>query len=214
VKANQTISNLQSDLETTQVGAETHKAEYDTKVTRFQSNNSNLQSELRGLKREVADDKRTLSLGIADFKQWMRENSVKADKLISDPDPSVSSSDIHHVLAHNALVKVGLDKWSSAYEDAKKVFFHSLIGVLVFTHPHVKSLVTRPSAMGYIAQALARIGMGEPEEAMQAFDLAFGNCNPKESNLLLLIKVCDRYVSQAANRLCHLDHHVICGPEM
>ncbi|KAF8545567.1 hypothetical protein OG21DRAFT_1492228, partial [Imleria badia] len=102
VKANQTISNLQSDLETTQ------------------SNNSNLQSELRGLKREVADDKRTLSLGIADFKQWMRENSVKADKLISDPDPSVSSSDIHHVLAHNALVKVGLDKWSSAYEDAKK----------------------------------------------------------------------------------------------
>ena len=43
--------------------------------------------------------------------------------------------------------------------------------------------------MGYIVQALAQIGMGEPEKAMQVFDLAFGNCNPNESNLLLLIKV-------------------------
>jgi hypothetical protein len=31
---------------------------------------------------------------------------------------------------------------------------------------------------------------------MQVFDLAFGNCNPNESNLLLLIKVCDPYVWQ------------------
>jgi hypothetical protein len=45
--------------------------------------------------------------------------------------------------------------------------------------------------MGYIAKALAQIGKGESEKAMQVFDLAFGNCNPIESNLLLLIKVCD-----------------------
>lgn len=45
--------------------------------------------------------------------------------------------------------------------------------------------------MGYIAKALALVGKGEPEEAAQIFDLTFGNCNPSESNLLLLIKVCD-----------------------
>ena len=43
--------------------------------------------------------------------------------------------------------------------------------------------------MGHIVKALAQIGMGEPERGMQVFDLAFGNCNPNESNLLLLIKV-------------------------
>lgn len=47
--------------------------------------------------------------------------------------------------------------------------------------------------MGYIAKALAHIGKGESEEAMQVFDLVFRNCNPEESNLLLLIKVCNLY---------------------
>ena len=45
--------------------------------------------------------------------------------------------------------------------------------------------------MGHIAKALAQIGMGEPEKAMQVFDLAFGDCDPNESNFLLLIKVCN-----------------------
>ena len=57
------------------------------------------------------------------------------------------------------------------------------------THPHVKSIVIRPSAMGHIAKALAQVGKGDPEKAMQVFDLAFRNCNPNESDLLLLIKV-------------------------
>ena len=43
--------------------------------------------------------------------------------------------------------------------------------------------------MGYIVKALAKLGMGEPEKAMQVFDLAFRNCNPSESDLLLLVKV-------------------------
>ncbi|KAF8550860.1 TPR-like protein [Imleria badia] len=152
VEANQTISNLQSYLQTAQL------------------EKSDLQSALATLKKKVTEDKQRLSLGLTDFKQWMRKNSVDADKLISVPDPSTSSSDIHHVLAHNALAKVRSENWSSAYEDAEK------------------SLVTRPSAMGYISKALAQIGMGEPEEAMSVFDLAFANCNPKDSSLLLLIK--------------------------
>ena len=134
-------------------------------------------------------------MSITDFTQWMCENSVNADTLISVPSPSTSLSDIHHVLAHNALVNVHAGNWSSAYEDAQKVIFHSLIAVLVYTHPPLKSIVARESATAHIVKALAQIGMDDTDQALQSFDLAFRNCNPKESNLLLLIKVCDLYVS-------------------
>ena len=176
-------------IETARKEAETLKADYDTKVTRLQCDKSGLRSALGALKREVAEGKQRLSLGIGDFKQWMHKSSVNADSLISAPDPSTSSTDIHQVLAHNALQKVHSRLWSSAYEDANKVIFHALIYVVMPTHPHDKSIVIRPSAMGYIAKALAQIGMGEPEKAIQVFDLAFRNCDPNESNLLLLTKV-------------------------
>ena len=106
MKVNQSISNLQLDLQTLRVGPNTHTADDNTKVTHFQLENSDLQSALGTLKTEVTEDKRRLSLGITDFTQWMSENSVNTDTLISVPDPSTSSSDIHHVLAHNALVNV------------------------------------------------------------------------------------------------------------
>ena len=170
-------------------GAEALKANCDTKVTRLQLENSDLQSALSALKSEVTREKRGLSLGIIDFTQWIRENSVNADTLISVPDPSMPSSDIHHVLAHNGLVKVSSKSWSSAYEDAQKVISHTLISVLMSTHPPLKSIVARPSAMAHIVKALAQIGMGDTDEALRLFDLAFRNCIPKESNLLLLIKV-------------------------
>ena len=140
---------------------------------------------------EAAEGKQRLSPGISDFKQWMRGSSVNADSLISDYDRS-SSSDIHQVLAHNALLKVRSQNWSSAYEDANKVIL-SCHPCTYVRSSHVKSIVIRPSAMGHIAKALAQIGMDEPEKATQVFDLAFGNCNPNESNLLLLIKVCDLF---------------------
>ncbi|KAF8555429.1 hypothetical protein OG21DRAFT_1521769 [Imleria badia] len=182
VKANQTISNLRSLLKAARrnseallakkrVEAETLKVDYDIKVSCFQRENSDLRSALDALKREVAEDQTRFSLGIGDFNRWMCESSVNADTIILDSVPLTSSSDAHHVLAHNALVNVRSEKWSSAYEDAEK------------------SIVARPSAMGYIVKSLAQIGKGEPEVAMQVFDLAFGNCNPNESNLLLLIKL-------------------------
>jgi hypothetical protein len=183
--------SVQSNLETTPKGTETLKAEYDAEVIRLQRDKSDLQSALEALIMEVAEGKQRLSPGLDDFKQWMRDSSVSVDTLISAFDPSNPSSDIHQVLAHNALVKVRSQIWSSAYEDANKAIFHSLIRVVMSTHAHVKSIVIRPSAMGYIAKALAQIGNGEPEKAMQVFDLAFRNCNPIESNLLLLVKVCD-----------------------
>ena len=216
VKANWSISNLQSDLQTAQEAAEALKANYDSKVTRLQLEKSDLQSAFNDLKREVTEGQQRLSLGFINFKQWMRENSINAGTLISVPDPSTSSSDTHHILAHNALVKVRSENWSSAYEDAQKVSFYFLVGVLVSTHPPLKSIVTLPSAMAHIVKALAQIGMGETEEALKAFDLAFGNCDPKESNLLLLIKVCDPYAQQTCTvtHRCHLGRHRICGPQM
>ncbi|KAF8550593.1 TPR-like protein [Imleria badia] len=106
----------------------------------------------------------------------MRERSRNTDTLIADPDPSSSAT--HHALAHNALLKLRSGDWSSAYDDAEK------------------SIVTRPSTMGYIAKAVAHIGKGEPEEAMQVFDLAFGNRNTNESNLLLLVQAISLFAAR------------------
>ena len=203
VEGNRRILSLQSALETARKEVETLKADYDTEVIHLQRDKSDLQSVLGALKRGVAEGKQRLSLGIDDFKQWTRESSVNADTLISDPDPSPSSTEIHHVLVHNALLKVRSEIWSSAYQDANKVILHSLIRVLMFTHAHLESIVIQPSAMGYIAKALAQIGMGETEKAIQVFDLAFGNCNPNESNLLLLIKVYNAITWQVSHPLKH-----------
>ena len=130
VDANRRMLTLQSALEITREKGEILKAEYDTKVTRLQRDRSELRSALGALKREVVEGKQRLSLGIGDFKQWMRENSVNQDTLISDFDQSISSSHSHHVLAHNALLKVRSQIWSSAYEDANKVTYHSVIRVV------------------------------------------------------------------------------------
>ncbi|KAF8547530.1 hypothetical protein OG21DRAFT_1517260 [Imleria badia] len=56
--------------------------------------------------------------------------------------------------------------------------------------------------------------MGESEEAMQVFDLAFRNCNPNESELLLLIKVCGPYVWQVSDTTNFTDHPLIYVTEM
>ncbi|KAF8555608.1 hypothetical protein OG21DRAFT_1483747 [Imleria badia] len=193
VKANQTISNLESALKSAREDAaaaetllaknraetETLKADFDTKVARLHHGKVDLQAALGALERKVAEDEQRLSLGIGDFKQWMCESSVGADTLISVPDRAASSNDNHHILAHNALLKVRLENWSSAYDDAKK------------------SIISRPSAMAFIVMALAQIRNGdELEKSMRRFDLAFANCNPKESKLLLLIKAIILFVAQ------------------
>ena len=186
-QADQTISRLQSELGTTRREAGTLR----DNVSSFQRSKSELQSAIHTLKGEIAEAKLRMSPGIGDFKQWMRKNSINTDSLI---DLSSSSSDMHHVHAHNALMNLRAEKWSLADEDAKRVIFR-FVGVLLSIHPHVKSIDSRSSAMGYIAKAVAQIGLGDPEKAMQVFDLGLANCNPDESNLLLLIKVSDPYIA-------------------
>ena len=85
MKANQSISNLQLDLQTLRVGPNTHKADYNTKVTHFQLEKSALQSTLGALKTEVTEDKRRLSLGITDFTQWMSGHNLTHKLLVVTP---------------------------------------------------------------------------------------------------------------------------------
>ncbi|KAF8547590.1 TPR-like protein, partial [Imleria badia] len=201
VRANQRISTLQSDFQTAQCSNSNLQSALDAQkgavikanqtISNLQSDLATTQSALDALKREAAEDRLKLSLGIGDFKQWMRQNSVNADSLISDPDPLTSSSDIHHVFAHNALVNVRSKDRSLAYANARK------------------SIDARPSTMGYIAKALAQIGMGEPEKAVQVFDLAFANCNPDESNLLLLIKTILLFMARKCDTAISRVHDLI-----
>lgn len=120
--------NLQSDLETARQEARKLKVDFPT-----------VQSALAALTREVANDKERLSIGIGDFKRWIRQSSVNADTLISDSDRSMFSSDTHHVFAHNALRKVRSEDWISAYEDANKVIF-ILISMYLCPLIHTSSL--------------------------------------------------------------------------
>ena len=186
-EGNQWIQTVQSALEAVHQDATKIKDNYGTEVVPLQGDKPILQSALAALKTEMARQEQWLSSGIGDFKKWIRESSVGVNTIL---DPSTSSGDIHHVLAHNALVKVRSENWSSAYEDAKQVILHILTREFVINYSHVQSIIARTSAMGYTAKALAQIGKGEPEEAMQVLDLAFRNCNPNESHLLLLVKVC------------------------
>ena len=175
-------------------------ADYNPKVTDLQRQDSDLQSELAPLNRESSGGEPSPSPGISDFKRWMRENSVNANKVISVPDPSTYPSDIHHRLAHNALVHLRSKDWSSAHMNARKVNLHSC-RCTYFHSSTVQSIENRPSAMGYIAKAVAQLRMSEPEKADQVFDFAFANCHPDESDFLLVIKVCDPY---AGKSLIHL----------
>lgn len=48
---------------------------------------------------------------------------------------------------------------------------------------------TQPSVIGYIAKAMVRVGKGEFQAGIRAFDLAFVHCNLEEVAFLLLIRV-------------------------
>ena len=196
-ESNQRIQSVQSALEAARQDARKVKDDYDKEVVCLQGEKSDLQSALTALRAEMAGQKQRLSPGIGDFKKWLRESSVGANTVL---DPSSSPGDIHHVFAHNALVKVRSENWIEACEDAKQVILHILTRAFVLNRSHVKSIIARTSSMGYTAKALAQIGKGEPEDAMQVLDLAFRNCNPNESHLLLLVKVCSSNPWQVSDK--------------
>ncbi|KAF8546247.1 hypothetical protein OG21DRAFT_1518257 [Imleria badia] len=194
--------NLQSILDTKEVGVveanrrisalETALATARNEVKRMKDENSNLQFSLDTLQVAMAEAKRRWTPGIGDFKQWVCESSIATDIPLLHDDLLASSSE--NVLAHNALLHVRSKNWSSAYQDAKK------------------SIGIRPSTMGYIAKALAQIGNSEPEKAFQTFDLAFWNCNPSESNLLLLIKTIIFFMAGDYDKAISRVHDLIAVP--
>ncbi|KAF8546332.1 hypothetical protein OG21DRAFT_1502001 [Imleria badia] len=105
----------------------------------------------------------------AAFKLWRQGDLTRVEELLTEdiihPD---NPSDHAHALAHRALVRARSKQWEVAIDDAKK------------------STKAQRSVIGYIAHAIAHIGLGDHESAMRVFDLAFGL--PGENQLVLLIK--------------------------
>lgn len=160
----ETIAALQSALEIAWGATDTIKADYDSQVTV----NANLQSDLTTKTMEVAQANQTIlelrsaarvqladsgpttipnlarfqsgRSDLGDFKEWMRNNSINTDTPI---DPSTFSGDIHHMYAHNALVNLRAAKWSSAFEDAERVIFHSSVYLYLLIHPSSLSAISR-----------------------------------------------------------------------
>lgn len=66
--------------------------------------------------------------------------------------------------------------------------------------------------MGYITKAVAQIRMNESDNAIPVFDIVFGNCNPNEKNLLVLIKVGDPFLRKVSNTTkSHIVYRLIYG---
>ena len=118
----------------------------------------------------------------------MCESSISKDTPLLYDDSPASASEVLPV--HNALSHIRSQNWSSAFQDANKVMSDYLFHIPTLIYPHIGSIGVRPSTMGYVAEALAQIGMGEPEKAIQTFDLVFWNSSTND--LLLLLKVCEQ----------------------
>ncbi|KAF8552461.1 hypothetical protein OG21DRAFT_1511487 [Imleria badia] len=102
------------------------------------------------------------------FKSWAEGDLTRAEQFLTEEiaDPS------HHAraLAQRALVRSRLQRSDMAMDDAKK------------------SIEAQRSVIGYIANAVSRIGNGDHESVIRAFDLVFTDGLATENDFLLLIK--------------------------
>lgn len=126
----------------------------------------------------------------------MQGDWKEAERTITE-EIAHSSNPGCHSLASRALVRARLQDWNGAYHDAQQVSFLRISHSLVFTCVHPKSLKVQLSVIGYIAKAMARVGQGESQAGIRAFDLTFMRCNLAEIPFLFLIRVrvpCARYL--------------------
>ena len=112
---------------------------------------------------------------------WNEAETVITEEMTNLPHRSC------HSLANRALVRARLQDWSGAYDDAQQVRFCLVFHLPVFIR--TKSLKVQPSVIGYIAKAIVRIGQGESQAGIRAFDLAFMHCSLEEIPFLFLIRV-------------------------
>jgi hypothetical protein len=128
----------------------------------------------------------------AAFKSWTQGNLTRVEDLLTEEIETVHSSNpLHHAhaLAYRALVRSRSKQWNLVVDDSNKVILRHLSSHVVLTIVR-QSIKLQRSAIGHIAIAIARVGNGEHESAMRAFDLVFTNGLGTENNFLLLIKVC------------------------
>ncbi|KAF8546790.1 WD40 repeat-like protein, partial [Imleria badia] len=104
----------------------------------------------------------------AEFKSWTQGDLTRVEQLLTKDiaDPSLQAL----AFAQRSLVRSRLKRWDMAMDDAK-----------------MSTLVQR-SVIGYIANAVARIGNGDHESAIRVFDLVFTDGLATDNNFLLLIK--------------------------
>ncbi|KAF8557544.1 hypothetical protein OG21DRAFT_1482211, partial [Imleria badia] len=104
----------------------------------------------------------------AAFKSWTQGDLTRVEELLTEviADPVLHA----HALAQRALVRSRLKQTDMAMVDAKK------------------SIEAQRSVIGYIANAVSRIGNGDHESVIRAFDLVFTDGLATDNNFLLLIK--------------------------
>jgi hypothetical protein len=128
----------------------------------------------------------------AAFKSWTEGDLTRVEDLLTADIETVHFlNPLHHAhaLAYRALVRSRSKQWDMVVDDSNKVILRHLSSHVVLTIVR-QSIKLQRSAIGHIATAIARIGNGEHESAMRAFDLVFTDGLGTENNFLLLIKVC------------------------
>ncbi|KAF8555425.1 hypothetical protein OG21DRAFT_1602885 [Imleria badia] len=109
-----------------------------------------------------------MDINDAAFKSWKQGDLTRAEEFLTEE----IAHPFHHgrTLAQRALVRSRLKQLDMAMDDAKK------------------SIEAQRSVIGYIANAVTRIGNGDYESAIRVFDLAFTDGLATDNNFLLLIK--------------------------
>jgi hypothetical protein len=140
------------------------------------------------------------------FKSWTQGDLTRVEDLLTAELEIVHSTNLlhhAHALAYRALVRSRSKQWEMVVDDANKVILRQLSSHVALTIAR-QSIEVQRSVIGHIAIAIARVGNGEHESAIRAFDLVFTNGLGTENNFLLLIKVC---VHHPRCYLCRLFVH-------
>ena len=126
----------------------------------------------------------------AAFKSWTHGDLTRVEDLLTE-EIVHSSNPLHHThaLAYRALVRSRSKQWNVVIDDAKKVILRHLSSHVVLIIAR-QSIEVQRSVIGHFTNAIARVGNGEHESAIGAFDLVFTVGLGTENNFLLLIKVC------------------------
>ncbi|KAI6011786.1 hypothetical protein EDC04DRAFT_3145675 [Pisolithus marmoratus] len=105
----------------------------------------------------------------ATLESWTRDDPTDTETLLSEEITNTSNPN-HYVLADRALIRTRVKRLALATEDVKE------------------SLQIQPSAIAYIAMAVALLVQGDQEGALRTFDLAFHDCELRGNRFLLLLK--------------------------